>query len=794
MEVFPLIFFNPCCVPLNQYETHREGFFLVGAAVVDSKMSEPEISIRHVTVLGGGQSGSQIAAQCAAFGVHVSLYDLSADRLQAAKKVTTATLRDMAAAGIIDPGRVPAVNQRVRFMLRAEEAADGCQLLIETVTEDLKIKRDVLRQFDALCPADAIFTTNTSFLSPSSMAHASGRPALFAGFHFHTPVWGANVVDVMPHRLTAPETIDRLTEFGRKIGQNAVRLNKESNGYLYNRMSLPMLLQSLQMAAENVATVEDIDRAWMGVTKMAMGPLGMLDNIGLDTVHKIATYWAAMIGDKSMVAGAEYLAGKIARGELGVKAGKGFYDYPQPAFTRPGFVLDIGGAGGGAASGFQRLILEQPAVSSDSQLPESLPANAKYAVIGAGAAANALVERIKNAGRQSQGFPETGAEIREWIRATHSAGISSQVFYLLETDGESEVADVCDRVTSLYELANDWLSSVPQDLAEDAGFSAAPAHSGPTDDSAAIAVGAAFALNSSLNPAAAGHAPPGRTVVTDVNGAGEGPGERASLQGNWLVYTGGGRVELAFARHLSMLAGVHVHVVAPWKLPADGFETASVEEISRLKQQVMKDAYQARRKPNVAWEEYWQRLQCRRMLTQTWASGGGITFHTCDFDGKEATAGLLEVLRAGDGIKGVIWGTGAMPRMGMKHTSGSEVSDGLRTYVGSLLNVLRMLEDEPPGYLWTIGRAGPAGGAPGSPVEKLVESARMRLIHWFKSQHPATSCRYIRVPAVAAGESGSSPDDPRDAHAFLQKIVVEELAATETSIAVEWRRAEESTE
>jgi len=121
---------------------------------------------------------------------------------------------------------------------------------------------------------------NTSSLLPSMYAEASGRPDRLAALHFHQPVWSANLVDVMPHSGTSPETIEILLGFAARIGQIPIQLHKESPGYVFNAMYNALNREAITLATNGVAGVEDIDLAWTTVMKTAHGPFGMLDFVG----------------------------------------------------------------------------------------------------------------------------------------------------------------------------------------------------------------------------------------------------------------------------------------------------------------------------------------------------------------------------------------------------------------------------------------------------------------------------------------------------------------------------------
>ena len=305
-----------------------------------------EDAIRRVLIIGAGTMGQQIGWQCAAHGCEVVLYDVAGAVLDDARRRVAGYAAELIAQGVITSERCEAAQRRISVTTDPQRAAQEIDLVSESVPEDPRLKGKVLAQFDALCPPRTIFTTNTSTLIPSQFARASGRPDRLLALHFHQPVWTSNVVDVMPHRGTAPEVTARVLEFARRIGQIPIHLQKESHSYVFNTMFSAVNREALTLAANGVATVEDIDRAWMGIMKMPIGPFGMMDLVGLDTVWHISRYWARRaFFMRQLKKNADFVKPYVDRGWLGLKSGRGFYTYPNPAFQRPDFIAapDNGG-------------------------------------------------------------------------------------------------------------------------------------------------------------------------------------------------------------------------------------------------------------------------------------------------------------------------------------------------------------------------------------------------------------------------------------------------------------------
>jgi 3-hydroxybutyryl-CoA dehydrogenase len=295
-------------------------------------------AVRRVAIAGAGTMGLQIAFQCAGHGYDVAVYDVDSAALDGARARIDAYAAGLETAGAISAELRSAAQARITCTSDLAAAARDADLLSEAVPEDPDLKGRVLAAFDAACPARTIFMTNTSTLLPSQFADASGRADRVLALHFHLPVWTNNLTDVMPHPGTAPEVTQLVLAFARRIGQVPIELRREHNGYVFNSMYSALNTAAIALAQQGVASVEDIDRAWMHITKARVGPLGALDAVGIDTVWSITDYWARRLDDEQLQANAAFLRAYVDRGDLGVKAGRGFYSYPDPAYARPGFV------------------------------------------------------------------------------------------------------------------------------------------------------------------------------------------------------------------------------------------------------------------------------------------------------------------------------------------------------------------------------------------------------------------------------------------------------------------------
>jgi 3-hydroxybutyryl-CoA dehydrogenase len=294
--------------------------------------------VRQIFSLGAGTMGQQIALQCAMHGYDVTVYDLSSDVLRDAAARVRAYAEGLVEKKRLTPSASSEALSRITFTRKPEDAANA-DLVTESIPEDPVLKANVFAQFNRICPPRAIFTTNTSTLLPSMYAEATGRPARFAALHFYQYVWEANLVDIMPHPGTSPDTVELLRAFARRIGQVPLVLKKEHARYVMNDFMEAINSTAIRLFESGVASVEDIDRAFMIVLGVPRGPFAMLDYIGLDTVwHIMETNARLAHSPEALAAADKFKKQYIDKGLLGVKAGKGYYTYPNPAYECPGFL------------------------------------------------------------------------------------------------------------------------------------------------------------------------------------------------------------------------------------------------------------------------------------------------------------------------------------------------------------------------------------------------------------------------------------------------------------------------
>jgi len=295
-------------------------------------------AIKQVAIIGAGTMGRMIALQVARYGFPVMLYDIEHDMLDGAKVAMRDYVSEWMSDGDITLEASEELLARVSYTTDLQTAVNDADLAIEAVPEQVDLKRKVFKQLDAVMREHAIIATNSSSIRVSLLEDATERPEQVANLHFYTPVWHSPMVEVGGGTQTDEAVLDALTEFAKAIQILPLRVQKESTGFIFNRVWRAIKREVLRVADSGVASFEDIDRAWMikfGTNDLP--PFAQMDRIGLDVIQAIEEHYASESGDPADLP-PPILTDKVARGDLGQKTGRGFYTYPNPSYAQPDFL------------------------------------------------------------------------------------------------------------------------------------------------------------------------------------------------------------------------------------------------------------------------------------------------------------------------------------------------------------------------------------------------------------------------------------------------------------------------
>ncbi len=235
----------------------------------------------NVAVLGAGQMGSGIAQVCATAGLNVTVLDIKADVLERARSGIFKSLEKLQSKNLLGGQEASRVLSRVT-MDTDLGAAKNADIAIEAVTEDERLKTELLKRLDAILKPDAILASNTSSIPITRLAAATQRADRFIGMHFMNPVPLMKLVEVIPGMATAPVTTSRILSLCEGLGKETSK-SQDYPGFVVNRILMPMINDAFNALMENVATAADIDKGMKLGTNVPMGPLTLADFIGLDT-------------------------------------------------------------------------------------------------------------------------------------------------------------------------------------------------------------------------------------------------------------------------------------------------------------------------------------------------------------------------------------------------------------------------------------------------------------------------------------------------------------------------------
>jgi len=281
--------------------------------------------IRTIAVIGTGTMGRGIAYLSAVAGYDTILYDAESGALDAARASIESMLRKGVEKGKVAEDVARASIERVHLATDLEPAVRGADLIIEAVPENFELKKDLFAQADLFCSEEAILASNTSSISITTLASSVERRDRFVGLHFFNPPHVMKLIEIVRGERTSDATLAQAREVAEKMGKTPI-IVRDSPGFATSRLGVAIGIEAMRMLEEGVASAEDIDRAMELGYNHPMGPLRLTDLVGLDVRLGIAEYLAQTLGPRFEPP--QILRDKVARGELGKKTGKGFYDWP----------------------------------------------------------------------------------------------------------------------------------------------------------------------------------------------------------------------------------------------------------------------------------------------------------------------------------------------------------------------------------------------------------------------------------------------------------------------------------
>jgi 3-hydroxybutyryl-CoA dehydrogenase len=279
-------------------------------------------------VIGAGLMGhgiAQVSAQVAKF--EVNLVDVKQEFIDKGMTMVKDSLQRFLKKGVITEDQVKETLERIHPTMDLKEAIADADLIIEAIPENLKLKKDLFSEINQESKPDAIFASNTSSISITELASSTNRPEKFCGMHFFNPPQLMKLVEIVRGAKTSDETVNTVVEVSKKMGKEPIVVKKDCPGFVVNRLHVLSLNEALYLLWEGIADRDDIDKASELGLNWPMGPLRLLDYLGLDTFLAILEVLEKELGPKFRPC--PLIRQMVRAGLLGRKTGKGFYDWTQ---------------------------------------------------------------------------------------------------------------------------------------------------------------------------------------------------------------------------------------------------------------------------------------------------------------------------------------------------------------------------------------------------------------------------------------------------------------------------------
>jgi 3-hydroxybutyryl-CoA dehydrogenase len=283
------------------------------------------MDVKKPLVVGAGIMGAGIGQLCAQKGYRVTVADVSEEIVGKARAKVERGLRKRVDNDKITQQDMDTVLSLIDWKTDLDSAQDS-DFVIEAVSENLDLKKEIFRRLDSLCPPETVVATNTTALSVSEIASVTGRPEKVLGMHFFNPAVIMKLVEIIRGEKTSDHTVEEARAFAEKLGKVAVVTFKEAPAGIVSRVLAGLLNEAAVVYSEGIASAEDIDEAMKLGAGLPMGPLALIDMIGLDIhLSKMETLYAKLKDERYKPPA--IIKKMVAEGKLGRKSGEGFYKY-----------------------------------------------------------------------------------------------------------------------------------------------------------------------------------------------------------------------------------------------------------------------------------------------------------------------------------------------------------------------------------------------------------------------------------------------------------------------------------
>ena len=284
------------------------------------------MEIKKIAVIGAGAMGHGITQLAASSGCDVTMRDISSEFVEAGMKKIRWSVGKFIEKGRISPLEAEKTLKRIKPLVSLEEAVKEADFVIEAIPEKLKLKQQVFKEIDGYVPAHAMLATNTSALPVTEIAAATNRPEKVIGMHFFNPPALMRLVEIVMGEKTSEDTRNTTLELTKRFGKEPVLCKKDVPGFIANRITISGTNLVAWMVHKGEYTIEEIDAAAMYKAGMPMGTFALLDYTGLDIAYHVMMFMEEREPNFEV---SPLVKEKMKKGEIGVKAGKGFYTYPE---------------------------------------------------------------------------------------------------------------------------------------------------------------------------------------------------------------------------------------------------------------------------------------------------------------------------------------------------------------------------------------------------------------------------------------------------------------------------------